>query len=316
MGSGNVPAMATSAMPKAGNTAPGRSPCRSPASTKPATVCGSTGSAPLSAIRRRDRSSDVALAERPGGEHVGEVGAGGGGAAVGRDPLHPAAGSAHEVGRGPEHERRAGGDREAEQPDQAHVVVQRQPRHEHVVIGVASTSPATMASRFAPTRAVREHHALGVGRRAAGELQDRQPVEVVGRALEGGGGGSPGPGLQGVPSDHGRVARDRLDERRQLGVDQHQRHVGVGDADPGLGDELLDRRQAHREREHDHGAAGEPDRLDGGGERPGGGAEEGHVAARGRRRGPGGWRRSRGPRRRAGGTGRRRASPPTTKVRS
>ena len=56
MGSGKVPAMATSAMPKAGKAEPGRRPWRAPASQNATTVDGSTGSAPLSAIRSRDRS--------------------------------------------------------------------------------------------------------------------------------------------------------------------------------------------------------------------------------------------------------------------
>ena len=56
-GLGNEPAMATSAMPKAGNTAPGRKPNGAAAATNASTAAGSTGSAPLSAMRMRDRSS-------------------------------------------------------------------------------------------------------------------------------------------------------------------------------------------------------------------------------------------------------------------
>ena len=48
--------MATSAMPKAGNTAPGRNPNGSAAFTNASTAPGSTGSAPLSAMRIGDRS--------------------------------------------------------------------------------------------------------------------------------------------------------------------------------------------------------------------------------------------------------------------
>ena len=56
-GAGNVPPMATSAMPKAGNTASGRNPWRRPAATKASTWSGSMGSAPLRATRKRERSS-------------------------------------------------------------------------------------------------------------------------------------------------------------------------------------------------------------------------------------------------------------------
>ena len=56
IGGGNVPAMATSAMPNAENTAPGRKPKRPAAATNASTASGSIGSAPFSAMRRLDRS--------------------------------------------------------------------------------------------------------------------------------------------------------------------------------------------------------------------------------------------------------------------
>ena len=48
--------MATSAIPNAGNTAPGGNPNRVASATKASTATGSTGSAPLRAIRIDDRS--------------------------------------------------------------------------------------------------------------------------------------------------------------------------------------------------------------------------------------------------------------------
>ena len=87
---GTTPPIITSAMPKAGNTAPGsHAVARRPAATNVSTESGSTGSAPFSATRSGDRSRPVALAQGPGGEHVGEVRPGGGRAAVVRQPLHP-----------------------------------------------------------------------------------------------------------------------------------------------------------------------------------------------------------------------------------
>jgi hypothetical protein len=127
---------------------------------------------------------------------------------------------------------------------------------------------------------VREHHALGVGRRPARELEDRQAVGVVVGPLPRARQGAAGTGLHGLPADHRRIAGLGFDERRQVGIDEEERHVGVRDPDAGLVDELLDRREPHRQRKHDRGGAAEPDRLDGRGEGSRGGAEEADVVPR------------------------------------
>ncbi len=70
MGGGNAPPMATSAMPNAGNTAPGGNPTLAASATKASTAAGSTGSAPLNAIRIADRSSPcIRLSARVASTH-------------------------------------------------------------------------------------------------------------------------------------------------------------------------------------------------------------------------------------------------------
>ena len=91
-----------------------------------------------------------------------------------------------------------------------------------------------MASRLAPTVRCGSITPFGSDGRPAGELQDRQPVGVVGGTLPRVGAGAARARLHGVQLDHRRVAGSRLDERGQVGVDEHQRDVGVGDAHAGL----------------------------------------------------------------------------------
>ena len=121
---------------------------------------------------------------------------------------------------------------------------------------------------------------FGLGRAPGRELQDRQAVGVVARPVEVRRRRAPGPAGQVEERDHRRVARLRLDERRQVGVDDEQRDVGGDEAGPGLAGELLDGAEPHRQRQHDERGAGEPHGLDGGDERPGGRARAGR---RGRR---------------------------------
>src|SRR5581483_11726855 len=74
--------------------------------------------------------------QRPGGQGVGEVGAGRGRGPVVRHPLHPPGGGGQEIlGRG-QGQVGAGGHGQRQQPDEAHVVVQRQPAAQYVVGGV------------------------------------------------------------------------------------------------------------------------------------------------------------------------------------
>ena len=216
--------------------------------------------------------------QRPRRERVREVGARGGGTAEGRHPLHPARGRRHEVLGPGQHEIGARDHRQGEQTDQAHVVVQRQPRQQDVGRGI-EVDPDVRRVEVREHPVVREHHALGLRRRSAGELQDRQRVRVVGRAFVVVRGGPARSGSQLRQQRHRRVAGARLEERRQVVVEDHERGVGGGGAGAGLGHELLDRRQAHRQGEDDDGRARQPGRLDRRHERTGGRPEEGDVVA-------------------------------------
>ena len=171
---------------------------------------------------------------------------------------------------------RAGRHRQGQQAHQPHVVVERQPRHEHVIVGIEA-GRLGHGIEVGAQHAVGEHDALGVGRGPAGELQDRQPVGVIGRANP----RAPGsPAARSSTADHRRVAGLGHHEGGQLWIDDHQAGVGVTDAPAGLGDELLDRGQPHRQWQHHDGGARQPGALDGGDQRPGGGREEGDMVAR------------------------------------
>ena len=102
-GAGNVPPIITSAMPKAGKTAPGTHAVRAGGGDE---LLDGVGVDRLGAVERDPQRRQVearGVAQGPGGEHVGEVGAGGGGAAVRRQPLHPADRRGQEVLRRAEH---------------------------------------------------------------------------------------------------------------------------------------------------------------------------------------------------------------------
>jgi hypothetical protein len=213
--------------------------------------------------------------ERPRGQHVREVRPGGGGAAVGRDPLHPPGGAGGEVLGGAEHQAGAGRHGERHDPDQAHVVVERQPGHQHVVLDVELPGAADGVEVGAQD-VVGEHHALGVGRRPACELQDGEPV-VVDRGAHPGGGVAGG---QLADRDHRWVARLGRDEGGEVGVHDHEGGVGAADAAAGLRHELLDGREPHRQGQHHDRGAGQPRRLDGGDELAGGGRQQAHLVAR------------------------------------
>ena len=79
------------------------------------------------------------------------------------------------------HQRAPRRHRDGEQPDEAHVVVERQPRHDDLVVGDLRGRPG--AVQVVTDRAVREHHALGLGGRARGELQHRERVGIARRTL-------------------------------------------------------------------------------------------------------------------------------------
>ena len=97
------------------------------------------------------------------------------------DRFQPARGPREEVERGHEHQREAVVQAPHPRPDQPHVVVEREPAHEHV-------------ARRRPERhghglqrgdhvAVAEHHALGAAGAAGGVLEERGGGLVEGRAL-------------------------------------------------------------------------------------------------------------------------------------
>ena len=122
-----------------------------------------------------ERSRPLIRLQRPGGEHPREVRTRGRRAAVGRRSTPSSA----RMGRGSPAARPSTrsapvviGDGQA--ADEAHVVVQRQPRDQRRRRRRRARRPAAIASRLAPSTRSREHHALGLGGRAARELQDRR----------------------------------------------------------------------------------------------------------------------------------------------
>ena len=189
-GVGKHPAMHTSAMPNAGNAAVGSRPNREPASRKRRNVSASTGSAPFSRMLRRERSKRLVRAlERPCGQRIGEVRSGGGGPAALRQPTHPSDGSGQEILRGALHQIGAERHRDREEADQAHVVVEREPRDDHVVVDEVGRRPCSI--EVVTDVAVQQHHALRLGRRTRGELQHGDRVRVVGGTPVVGGGRRP-----------------------------------------------------------------------------------------------------------------------------
>ena len=177
MGGGNEPPMASSAMPKAGNTASGRKPWRDGFGDEGLDRVGVDGLGAVEGDAHARQVEALHPLERPCGQHPGEVRPGGGRAAEVGDPLHPAAGVGEEVLRRGLHEVGAARHGQGEQADQPHVVVQRQPRDGHVVGGVdlAGLGDGVEVRAQHP---VGQHHALGLGRGAAGVLQDHQPLGV------------------------------------------------------------------------------------------------------------------------------------------
>ena len=104
----------------------------------------------------------------------------------------------------------------------------------------------------------------------------------------------PAPGCTASQLDHRRIARNGLDERSQLGVDQHQRHVGVDDAASGSGPRTPRSRRAASgaaARRRWRRSARSPGSRWPAAARWGRGGRRGR---RGRRPAPGGWRRSHG----------------------
>ncbi len=118
----------------------------------------------MSASVSDDRSRSAARRKRAGREHPREVGTRRRGAPPVADPLHPVRRVGHEVLRCRLHQLDALRHRQGEEPDQSHVVVQRQPRHHHLVgreLGGFADGVDVGAQD-----AVGDHHALRLARRA------------------------------------------------------------------------------------------------------------------------------------------------------
>ena len=216
----------------------------------------------------------VEASERPGRERVREVGTGRRGAAELGNPFHPSRRRGQEVLRRREHEVEPVQHRRAEQADEPHVVVQRQPRHRSVHVGIEGGG-LDGGVEVRGHAAVRHHDALRVGRGAARELEDRQRVRVVGGTLV-----AARRGAQLLELHDRRVARFGVEELAELRVDHDDLRVGVDDEPAGLGDEVLDRGQPHWQREDYDGGARQPGGLDGRDERTGRSAEQRDVAPR------------------------------------
>ena len=161
-------------------------------------------------------------------------------------------------------------------------MVERQPRHGPVVVvDSRARDDGVDVGADAP---VGQHDALRCCGRAAGELQDGEPLGIVGRAHHRVGTEPRAFGDERVEQHDRcvasrRCAGRRVEERCQIGIDDHEAGVGVGDPTAGLLDELLDRAQPHREGKRDDRAAGEERRLDGRDQGPGAAPEDADVDA-------------------------------------
>ena len=157
-------------------------------------------------------------------------------------------------------------------------MIQRQPRDEDIDVVVERRRYLDRVEVRAQ-HALRQHDAFGLGGRSARELQDRQPVEIVGDALIRIG-TRPTLARHEIGQQHRRrIALDRLVERREIRVEQKQRRVGVSDPGPRLLDELFDRPHPHREGQHYCARSGEPARLDRSDERSARRPEDRNVVA-------------------------------------
>ncbi len=115
--------------------------------------------------------------------------------------------------------------RHAEQPDEAHVVVQREPRHDHVVLGQPGGGDDGV--EVGAEHAVGQHHALRLAGRAAGVLQDDQALRIGRRQLEGIGRTATGARLHGGerarPAGHPARARRTGRAGRRSGAGRRRR---------------------------------------------------------------------------------------------
>ena len=209
-------------------------------------------------------------------ERVGEVGSGGCRGLEVRQPTHPTQRTGEEVLRGTLDQIGTPGHRDGEQADESHVVVERQPRHDPVVLGDLCRFPR--AVEVGADVGVRQHHTLGFRGRTRSELQDCDRIGIRLRSLvvvAAGAGGS----TELIERQEGRVALDALDERDQFGIDKDHRRIGAVDPVAGLLDELFECSHPHGKGHGDESGARDPDRLYGGDEFSGRGAQQGDVIA-------------------------------------
>ena len=170
--------------------------------------------------------------------------------------------------------------RDRQAADEAHVVVQRQPRDEDLVARARCRRPRSRRRRWPmSTRS-------GIITPFGSLVEPLVYCRITSRSGSGAGTsrrsplGTPGaPGQHRADRDDRRVARRRLVERGQQVVDQHELGVAVADAGPGRLDERLQRAHAHRQRQHHRGDAGHPAAADGRDQAAAGRPEDGDVVA-------------------------------------
>ncbi len=194
------------------------------------------------------------------------------------DPLHPVARLGQEVLRRGLNQLAPVGHRDRQEPDQAHVVVQGQPRHHH--LGLVELGSGTRGIDVGGQDTVGDHHALGLAGRAAGVLQDDEPLGIVRRDLQlisrrrG-----RRAGQHACHQFDRRIAGGVLVEGGQQLVDQDELGIAVADATPGRIDEGVERTHPHRQRQHHAGDAGQPAPLDDRDQLPRGRTEDRDVVA-------------------------------------
>ena len=236
----------------------------------------------LGAAQRQGERREVepfSSLEGAGRQHPREVRAGGRRAAIVGDPLHPVAGMRHEVLWGGLHQLDPLGHRQRQEPDQSHVVVERQPRH-HRLLGheLGRLAAGVDVGRQHP---VGDHHALRFARRSTRVLQDHQPFRVVLGHLQPVTGGHVRGTWQHRTDRFDRgIAGGRLVERGELVVDQHQLGVTVADPGPGRVDELVQRSHPHRQWQHHRCDTGQPTAAHDRHQLAAGRTEHGDVVAR------------------------------------
>jgi len=170
------------------------------------------------------------------------------------------------------------GHRNRQKSDQAHVVIQRQPRDHHLV----GTELRGGARRIdvCGEYPIGNHHAFRFARGTAGVLQDHQSLWVVGRNLK-----SLARRIAKARHDRShwlnrRIARTRLVERGQGVVDENKLCIAVLNATASALDKCIERCHSHRQRQHHAGDTTEPTALDDGHQCATRGAKDCHVVAR------------------------------------